>query len=75
MKIKALRTITGEYGTVRRGAVAELADGVAERLVKRGLATALGNKVKAKKEAAETASGNPSKSQAGGQNGKDKTSS
>jgi len=75
MKIKALRTLTGDYGTVRRGAVAELADGVAERLAKRGLVKPVSKATKAKQGAAGTASANPSKAQVGGQTGKGRQSS
>jgi len=38
MKIRALRTLRGDAGNIRRGAVAEVSDSAARSLIQRGLA-------------------------------------
>ncbi|MCF6111991.1 hypothetical protein [Mesorhizobium muleiense] len=65
MKIKAVRGAHGDYGSVRRGQIVDIADGKAQQLVKRGLFVPV---QAGDKEAAKKAGANPS-SRRGGQTG------
>jgi hypothetical protein len=72
MKIKALRSLTGDYGQLRRGAVTDIPDHRAQQLIKRGLVVpvqGVAREVAGKPES-------PTESRpAGGQTGKAKPSS
>lgn len=72
MRIRPLKSVTGDYGSLRRGRIAEVEDHLAERLIRKGLA------VPYVTEAAGTATENPRQSgrdiPAGGQTGKAKQS-
>jgi hypothetical protein len=71
MKVKALRSMVGDYGSARRGQILDLHDTRAEALIKRGLV------VPAQGEAAGKAAARPSKTggRTGGRSGKAKPSS
>lgn len=72
MKIRALRTLSGEYGLVRRGQVFEAGDNKAKQLIHRGLAAPV-EVGGAKKGAAEKAPERPSKERrSGGQTGEER---
>lgn len=68
MKINPLRGMTGDYGSLKRGVVADIPDNVAEQLIKRGVAVPVA-------EAAGTAVTHPPAAPTGGRAGKGKPSS
>lgn len=67
MKINPLRGMMGDYGSLKRGVVADVPDNVAEQLIKRGVAVPA--------EAAEKAAAHPPAGPTGGPTGKGKPSS
>lgn len=67
MKINPLRGMMGDYGSLKRGVVADVPDNVAEQLIKRGVAVPA--------EAAGTAAAHPPAGPTGGRTGKGKPSS
>lgn len=74
MKVRAIRTISGEYGLARRGQVVEIADAKAKQLIARGLVAPV--EVASRKEDAKKAPERPSKArQSGGETGEAKQSS
>jgi len=67
LKINPLRSMVGDYGSLKRGIVADVPDSVAGQLIKRGVAVPA--------EAAGTAATHPPAAPTGGRTGKGKPSS